>query len=421
MAGHPVNALRERLRRLRLPAWFSWPLAFLMAAAVSLLIASPLILLLLLMPVGQLWAAPSTLASTAAAAKGADMVRLKDIGRFSGWRDNMLVGYGLVTGLAGTGDSSRNRATRQSLANMLTQFDVVVPPDQVLSRNVAVVMVTATLPAYARNGDQLDVAVTSAGDARSLLGGMLMMTPLKGPNGRTYALAQGPLSVGGYKYDLNGNVVQKNHPTVGAVPNGGRVEVAVNSELQSDGRVDFLLAEADLTTASRVANAVNASLGQSLATAVDAGRVSISVPADERAQLVPFLTRVESVPVQPDKRARVIINERTGTVVAGADVTLSRVTVSHGDLRVSVVTDHLVSQPPFLVGPLGDAVRTQVVPHTRVSVSEAPAQSLHLGVGSTVADLVQALNRIKATPRDMISILQGIKAAGALRAELVIQ
>jgi flagellar P-ring protein precursor FlgI len=389
------------------PSWWLQPgllLGVLSGVLLSLLLSFPL---------------PAT-AAPASAAAAADSARLKDLGRFAGWRDNMLVGYGLVTGLAGTGDSPRSRATRQSLANLLTQFDLVLPQDQLQSRNVAVVMITATLPAFARTGDRLDISVTSAGDARSLVGGILMMTPLKGPDGRSYALAQGALSVGGYKYDLNGNVVQKNHPTTGMVPNGASVEVAVGSQLLHEGGVDFLLTDPDLTTASRVALAVNSSLGSGLASALDPGTVRIQVPTASRDHLVPFLTRIESIAVQPDKKARVVVNERTGTVVAGADVTLSRVTITHGDLRVSVVTDYLVSQPPFLIDG-GPGVRTQVVPQTRINVNEAPVEAVRLGVGSTVADLVQALNRIKATPRDVISILQGIKAAGALRAELIIQ
>ena len=349
-----------------------------------------------------------------------DSVRLKDIGRFGGWRDNMLVGYGVATGLAGTGDSARSRSTRQSIANLLSQFDIVVPADQIQSRNVATVMITATLPPFARNGDKLDITVTSMGDARSLLGGILLMTPLKGPDGRTYALAQGALSVGGYNYDLNGNVVQKNHPTVGSIPGGASVEVAVGSEMVQDGRLEFVLAEPDYTTASRIAGAINAGLGGAPAAAVDAATVSIVVPPDYRNSLVGLMTRLEGLNVQPDRRARVVVNERTGTVVAGADVTISRVTVSHGDLRVAVVTDYLVSQPaPAFLGAQG--ARTQVVPQTRIDVSEPGVEAVQLGVGSTVADLVQALNRIKASPRDMISILQGIKAAGALRAELIIQ
>lgn len=357
----------------------------------------------------------------AIASAASDSARLKDIGRFAGWRDNMLVGYGVATGLAGTGDSARSRSTRQSIANVLSQFDVVVTPDQVQSRNVAVVMITATLPPFARNGDRLDVTVTSMGDARSLLGGILLMTPLKGPDGKIHALAQGALSVGGYKYDLNGNVVQKNHPTVGVIPGGASVEAAVQGDLlQGDGRLEFVLTDPDYTTANRIASSINAAFNRELAVAEDAATIRIAVPDTSRSDPVGFMTRVESISVQPDRRARVVVNERTGTVIAGADVTISRVTVSHGDLRVSVVTDYLVSQP-LLIRSAAAGVRTEVVPQTRIDVAESSGEPVQLGVGCTVADLVQALNRIKASPRDMIAILQGIKAAGALRAELIIQ
>lgn len=348
--------------------------------------------------------------------------RLKDLGRIEGWRDNQLVGYGLVTGLAGTGDSLRNRTTRQSLANLLSQFDIALSSDQVQSRNVAAVMVTATLPPVANIGDKLDISVTSIGDARSLLGGVLMMTPLKGPNGKIYALAQGSLSVGGYKYDLNGNVVQKNHPTVGAVPNGANVEQAVEANvLREDRTVRYLLAEPDFTTASRVAETINSRFRQEIATPIDGGKIGIAVPDEYRAsQLVSFLTKLESLSVEPDNRAKVVINERTGVVVAGGDVRISKTTITHGDLKISIVTDYVVSQP-VLVRQTGPDVRTEVVPRTRIEVEEAKMESVHMRTSNTVADLVLALGKMKVSPRDMISILQSIKAAGALRAELIIQ
>jgi len=352
----------------------------------------------------------------------ADQARLKDLGRIEGWRDNQLVGYGLVTGLAGTGDSLRNKAARQSLANLLTQFDMAITSDQVQSRNVAIVMITATLPAVANLGDKLDVTVTSVGDAKSLLGGLLLMAPLKAADGKVYALAQGPLSVGGYKYDLNGNVVQKNHPTVGAVPNGANVEVPVDATvLRENQTIRYVLAQPDYTTANRVAETINDQFGRKLATPIDGGRIEIAIP-DEYApkRLVPFLTRLEGLLVEPDKRARVVINERTGVVVAGGDVRIDKVTITHGDLKVSIVTDSLVSQPT-LVRQTGPDVRTEVVPQTRISVQEDNLGSLQTKTSNTVSDLVQALGKMKVGPRDVISILQGIKAAGALRAELIIQ
>ncbi len=223
----------------------------------------------------------AVLASIASAQDNAPQVRLKDLGRVDGWRDNSLVGYGLVTGLAGTGDSLRNRATRQSIANVLSQFGIYLPIEQVQSRNVAAVMVMATLTPYAREGNKLDVNVSSLGDARSLLGGTLLLTPLKAPNGRVYALAQGPLSVGGYQYDLFGNLVQKNHPTVGRIPGGAVVEVDVPTMDGSErGNVVFVLANPDYTTASNVADSVNRALGRRLARARDASRVEIALPGN---------------------------------------------------------------------------------------------------------------------------------------------
>lgn len=363
-----------------------------------------------------------SLAGVSAMAQGApDSVRLKDLGRIDGVRDNSLIGYGLVTGLAGTGDSARSRATVQSVANMLMQFGITVTSDQINSRNVAAVMVIATLPAFARPGDKIDINVSSLGDARSLLGGTLLMTPLTGPDRRVHALAQGSVSVGGFKYDLNGNVVQKNHPTAGNVPGGATVEVGSATQIVKDGNlINVLLFQPDFTTAGRIAASLNTTLGRTMAKALDAERVEIRVTDFERDNLVDFLTRVENVAIAPDQRARVIVNERTGTVVSGGDVKISNVTISHGELKVSILTDYLVSQPSLLIRP-GPDVRTQVVPSTRIDVKEADGGSVSLAAGATVADLVTALNRIKVSTRDVITILQGIKRAGALHAELIIQ
>ncbi|WP_332879664.1 flagellar basal body P-ring protein FlgI [Massilia sp. S19_KUP03_FR1] len=351
----------------------------------------------------------------------ADSVRLKDLGKFAGWRDNALVGYGIVTGLAGTGDSPGNKATRQSIANVLAQFDVVVPPDDVFSRNAAAVMVTARLPPVARTGDTLDVTVTSLADARSLTGGNLLLAPLKGPDGKVYALAQGALFVGGYKFDLNGNVAQKNHPTVGSIPAGATVEAPVRANLlRTDGTMVFTLAEADFTTAARIAEAINGAFGQTLAHAQDAEGIEIAVPEAARARLVDFVTRIEKLAVEPDSRARVVVDERTGTVVSGGNVRIDRVVISHGDLKLSIVTDNLVSQP-LVVGRAGDGVRTELVSNSRIRVSERDETGYVSASNNTVADLISALTRIKTSTRDIISILRAVKAAGALHADLVVQ
>lgn len=348
-------------------------------------------------------------------------VRIKELSRIADEHDNAIVGYGLVTGLAGTGDSARSFQTMQSLRNLLRRFDVVVPEGQVRSRNTAAVMVTATLPAYSQPGDKLDVNVTSLGDARSLLGGTLVLTHLVGPDSSTYALAQGPVSVGGFKYDLNGNVVQKNHPTAATIPAGATVErTAGTALLTREGKIWYVLHDPDFTTASRIAEALNDRLGPGRAKAVDAARVWVTTSATDQANLVAFLTRIENTVVTPDRPARVVINERTGTVVSGGDVRISQTTISHGDLKVEIDTEFFVSQP-LLVRQTGPGVRTQVVPQTTIQVVEQEPISVSLPKDTSVADLVAALNKVKATSRDIITILQAIKRAGALHAELIIQ
>lgn len=357
--------------------------------------------------------------STVNAAQGG--VRIKDLGRIQGVRDNSLVGYGIVTGLAGTGDSSRNQATLQSISNVLREFGVMVPVEQLRSRNVAAVMVTATLPPFARKGDKLDVNVSSVGDAKSLMGGTLLLTSLQGADRKVHALVQGQLAVGGYKYDLNGNVVQKNHPTSGTIPEGAIVESeAMGRVLEEGGELSILLFSPDFTTANRMAEAINKEYSDSPAKANDAGRIRVRVSDKEQRNLVAYVSHVENIFVAPDQRARVVVNERTGTVVSGGDVRISQVSITHGDMRVTVVTDYTVSQPGLLIRP-SEAIGTRVVPKTRINVDEKDTSSLSLPSGTSVGELVTALNKVKASTRDIISILQSIRRAGALHAELVIQ
>ncbi|MFZ6646139.1 flagellar basal body P-ring protein FlgI [Undibacterium sp. TJN25] len=354
-------------------------------------------------------------------AGNAQSIRIKDIGKVAGWRENALTGYGIVTGLAGTGDSGRNKTTRQSISNMLSRFDLAVSSEDVQSRNVAIVMVTANLSPFAHEGDAVDVTVTSIGDARSLVGGSLMLAPLKGADGRIYALAQGSVAVGGYKYDLNGNVIQLNHPTVGAIPGGASIEVGITNHVMSPQQtVTFVLSEPDYTTASRVAAAINKVLGQEVADATDPSGIEITVPEGRRRHLTDFLTQIENVKVEPDRRAKVVINERTGTVVSGGDVQISKVAISQGDLKVSIVTDNSVSQPGF-VRQVGENVRTVTIANSRINVDNKSETGFVPANSNTVADLVQALTRIKTSTRDIISILRAVKAAGALHAELVVQ
>ncbi|WP_005034696.1 flagellar basal body P-ring protein FlgI [Holophaga foetida] len=351
----------------------------------------------------------------------AEPLRVKDLGKFRGWRQNALVGYGIVTGLAGTGDSPTNAVTRQTMANVLSQFNLTVPSSQVQSRNVAVVLVSATLPPFARVGDALDVTVTSAGDARSLLGGSLLLAPLKAANGQIYALAEGPLSLGGYRYDANGNVVQKNHPTVGSIPNGAKVEVAVDAQiLGPNHEMTFVLADADYTTANRISEAINRQFGAGTAFAKDAEGIEIKLPDGQRNQLVGFVAKIENLHVEPDRRARVVINERTGTVVSGGDVRISEVVISHGDLKISIANYNTASQPYGVWG-TGADVRTAIVTNTTVDVSEKNEPGFLAPGANTVTDLVQSLVKMKTGTRDVISILRAIKAAGALHADLVIQ
>lgn len=346
-------------------------------------------------------------------------VRVKEVAHIDGVRDNALAGYGIVTGLAGTGDSSRSQATNQSVRNALEQFGIQVDGRDVNSRNVAVVIVTATLPPFGQAGDKIDVAVSSLGDARSLVGGTLLMTPLKGANQRVYALAQGQVSVGGYNYDLNGNVVQKNHPTVGIIPVGATIEKSVSSAfIDQNGNLNVVLNSPDFTTANRLKTAINLELGGTYARAVHPGRIAVAVPPN--ADVVDFITKVENVSFQPDRIAKIVVNERTGTVVAGGDVKIDDVTISHGDLKIIISTDFSVSQPQFVVR-TGEGVRTVVVPDTQINVQEDVAHAVDLPSGTTISDLVAALRQIKTSTRDVITILQAINSAGALHAQLVIQ
>jgi flagellar P-ring protein precursor FlgI len=358
------------------------------------------------------------------AASAQAAVRIKDLARFDGVRDNVALGYGLVVGLSGTGDSRRSLATVQSVSNMLQEFGLQVPPESINSRNVAAVLVTVNLPGFLSVGDHLDVNVSSIGDASSLAGGTLLMTPLRGADREVYAVAQGALSIGGFRFEQNGTLRQKNHPTSGNIPEGAIAERAVTPQLLSaDGTVDLILNDPDFTTATRVAAAINTQVRGTTATPIGAGRVRLATGAAGNATLVPVIASIERLAIEPDIRARVVVNERTGTVVSGGEVWLSAVTVSQGDIRVSIDTRYLVSQPGedgVVIRP-GIGIRTAVVPESTVSVRESDLKSVNLPQGATIADLVTALKAIKASSRDVIAVLQGIKRAGALHAELVIQ
>ena len=349
-------------------------------------------------------------------------VRIKDLARFEGASDRAILGYGLVVGLPGTGDSQRNLPTLQSVSNMLREFGLQVPPVSVSSRNVAAVLVTASLPGVLRPGDKLDVNVSSIGDARSLAGGTLLHTPMIGADRSVYAAAQGPIAVGGYRIEQNGNVEQKNFPTSGTIPEGAVAERELTPRLVNrDGTLDLILNDPDYTTATRVAETINRLLPQTGATALESGRVRLNVRDDSEAGIVRLIAAVENLGVEPDARARVVVNERTGTIVSGGNVWLSAVTVTQGDIRVSITTDYLVSQPNGLYVRPSPNISTAIVPQTRIGVREPEAQSVNLKQGATITDLVGALRAVKVSSRDIISVLQGIKRAGALHAELIIQ
>jgi flagellar P-ring protein precursor FlgI len=368
-----------------------------------------------------LMAAPSYAITTASLSPHTvvDNVRLKDLGRFLGWRDNALIGYGIVTGLAGSGDSPRSNVTRQALSNVLSRLGANISGDVLQSRNVAAVMVTSTLPPSANVGDRIDVTVTSIGDARSLVGGILLMTPLLGPDQKPYALAQGALVVGGYNFEDNVNLRQKNYPTTGIVSGGATVEDQVAANLTAaDGHLTFILKDPDFTTAQRIADALIVRLGPGAATVESAEAVRIAANGGNPNALI---SSIENISVAPDEVSRVVINERSGTVVAGGAVRISSVVIAQGDIKVSVTTDD--SSPYGYYGGGGGRGRDgrPFVTNTHLEVSDATNDAAVKFPNTTVADLVRGLTQAHVGTRNVIAILQAIKAAGALHAEIIVQ
>lgn len=343
-------------------------------------------------------------------------VRLKDVARLDGYQAVPLIGYGLVVGLNKTGDRRQTIFSAQTLANMLQRFGVVVASDQIKIENVAAVMVTGELPAFSRVGARIDVTASSVGDARSLQGGTLLATPLRGPDGTIHVLAQGPLSIGGFGGGKGGTSVQVNHLTVGRVPNGGVVESAKRNELRAGDEIVLSVTEPDFTTATRLARAISADLGAGAARVVDPASVSVKVPAQYKAALPDLMARLEPLSLEVDAPARVVINERTGTVVIGSDVRITAAAVAHGNLSVRIATKYNVSQPAAF----SKTGETMVTPEEKVDVTEGRGQIVSLEEGTTLQAVVKALNALGASPRDIIAIVQALKAAGALRADLVI-
>ena len=345
------------------------------------------------------------------------MARVKDVATIGGIRDNQLVGYGMVVGLRGTGDSQQTVFPAQTLLSVLERMGITVPQTGANSamnmqvKNMAGVFVVATLPAFSQPGSKIDVTVSSAGDARSLEGGILLMTPLYGPDGQIYAQAQGSLVLGGYMVAAAGNAQQMNHPTTGRIPNGALVERSVPFDLKDLHSVDIVLNSADFHTAEQMAAAINRTLGSTRAHAIDSRRVAVAVAPNQ--DVAALLDRVEGTEVEVYPRARVVVDERTGTVVIGGTVRLQPVSILHGGLSVNVISQVEVSQPNgFSSG------TTQVVRQTTVQSQDKPVNRIDLKEGATVEDLVQELQRTGAGARDVISILQAMKEAGALEADL---
>jgi flagellar P-ring protein precursor FlgI len=336
--------------------------------------------------------------------------RVKDIASIEGIRDNQLVGYGIVVGLQGTGDSQQTTFPTQTLAATLLRMGVSVPATSIRVQNLAAVFVEATLPPFAQPGTKLDVTVSSAGDARSLEGGLLLMTPLYGADGKIYAQGQGPLVVGGYSVSVNGNTKQYNHPNTARVPYGAIVERGVPLDLAGRSKFSVLLNDADFRTAEAVSQAINHELGRQAAHALDSRQIDLSVIHGE--DVPELLAQVESVEVPVFPRAKVVVNERTGTVVIGGTVVLQPVSILHGGLAINVVSQFEVSQP----NAFSSGGTSQVVQQTRITARDKPVNSIELKQGATVDDLVRSLQTIGASARDVISILQAMKAAGALEA-----
>lgn len=346
-------------------------------------------------------------------------VRIKELGHFLGWRENALVGYGIVTGLAGSGDSPHSAATQQALSNVLNRLGSNLSPEVLQSRNVAAVIITAALPPEANVGDKIDATVTSIGDARSLVGGTLLMAPLLGADQQTYALAQGALVVGGYQFHDNFNLRQKNYPTSGSLPSGATVEKAVHADLIGpDRNLTFVLKDPDFTTANLVADNLNIAFAKLHAMAHNADRITIHV--EDNIDPGRLIAEVENVSVHPDQVGRVVINERSGTVVAGGPVQISTVVISQGDIKVAVTTDNQASQP-LIVGGFAPNARSLIVTNSKLEVNDTSNDAVVRVPNSTIADLVSALNRAKVSTRTMIAILQAIKAAGALQADIIVQ
>ena len=344
-------------------------------------------------------------------------VRLKEIARLQGMEYRQLIGYGLVIGLNGTGDTKRSEFTMQSVVNMLQRFGITVPRNKVKSRNIAAVMVTGEVPVFARKGDRIDITISSIGDAKSLEGGVLLLTPLSVEDGTVVAMAQGPLTVGGFSVETTGGGgVRQNHTLVGRIPQGASMQSDLEGEFRISDVLYYSLKDKDISTTQRVVEVINQQYGANTAHPVNPYTIEVQVPESYRSgNTYQFLAELEQLRVTPDVVARVVINERTGTIVIGGNVTVAPAAIAHGNLSVEIRSEPIVSQPaPFSQG------QTTVVPNTNATVYQDEGQVVTISNAVTVQEVAQALNSIGLMPRDIIAVLQALKTVGALRAELVI-
>lgn len=345
----------------------------------------------------------------------AGAVRIKDISSIQGVRENLLTGYGLIVGLNGTGDKQGTEFTIQSLSTMLSKMGITVEPKDVKVKNIAAVMVSAVLPPFTQPGSKIDVMVSSIGDATSLQGGTLLFTPLRGPDKHVYATAQGGVSIGGFTGGGAGGAVQKNHPTVGRVPGGAITEREVPTDFSQKEKLLINLYSPDFSTAQQVAVKINKKFNNKLAQSINATSIEVVIPWAFKDNPVDFVAQLEQLNVELDQKARIVLNERTGTIIMGENVRISKIAISHGNLTVEISTDYQTSQPlPFSGG------QTVITPQTNVTAQEDKAQLILMPEGVDLKEVIAGLNAIGVTPRDLIAILQAMKAAGALQAELEI-
>lgn len=350
-------------------------------------------------------------------ASPADAIRLKDVTHIKGIRENQLIGYGIVVGLDGTGDGSSSKFTAQSVANFLRRNNIRVNPNDMKLENTASVIVIADMPAFAQPGDRIDVSVNSIGDAESLQGGTLLMTPLYGGgSGVVYAVAQGAISLGGFGVSSGGTAVTKNHQTAGKIPGGALVEKASPVTFKDKDELHFILKNPDFTTAQRIAEVINFNQGAATAVALSAAEVLVRVPEKFQSQLTTFIAEIERLPVHPDQKARIVIDERTGTVVMGEGVRISTIALAHGSLTIQITQTNQISQPEGFSGGA-----TTGFSNTGISVQEETRQLAVIEESVSLGELVQSLNAVGVTPRDLIAILQSIQSHGSLQAELIIR